>query len=124
MMAIPVLPVHSENNMKPIFACLVIGILSLPTSILSAKKPNALFLMSDDLNTALSGFGHPQCKTPELDKLAERGPRLRTCIANTPFAGVAGVSYVRALSLRQRHVGQCRYPARQHARRRNDVSVV
>ena len=44
---------------------------------ISAKKskPNVLFLMSDDLNTALSGFGHPQCKTPELDKLARRGIR-------------------------------------------------
>ena len=39
----------------------------------AAKPPNALFFMSDDLNTALSGFGHPQCKTPHLDKLAERG---------------------------------------------------
>ena len=36
--------------MKSKFACLVTGILSLAPSVLSAKKPNVLFLMSDDLN--------------------------------------------------------------------------
>ena len=78
--------------MKPIFACLVIGILSLPTSILSAKKPNVLFLMSDDLNTALSGFGHPQCKTPELDKLAERGLRFENMHCQYPVCGASRVA--------------------------------
>jgi iduronate 2-sulfatase len=34
------------------------------TGLAEDKKPNVLFIMSDDLNTALSGFGHPQCKTP------------------------------------------------------------
>ena len=40
-----------------------------------SDKPNVLFIISDDLNTALSGFGHPQCETPNLDKLASRGMR-------------------------------------------------
>ena len=95
-MTIPVLPVQ-ENNMKPIFACLVIGILSLATSILSAKKPNVLFLMSDDLNTALSGFGHPQCKTPELDKLAERGMRFENMHCQYPVCGASRASLMSGL---------------------------
>jgi iduronate 2-sulfatase len=33
--------------------------------------PNVLFIMSDDLNTALSGYGHPECKTPNLDKFSK-----------------------------------------------------
>lgn len=37
------------------------------------KKPNVLLIMADDLNTALSGYGHPQCRTPNLDRLASRG---------------------------------------------------
>jgi len=37
------------------------------------KRPNVLLIMADDFNTALSGYGHPQCKTPNLDRLAARG---------------------------------------------------
>jgi arylsulfatase A-like enzyme len=43
----------------------------LPTVL--AGRPNVLFLIADDLNTALSGYGHPQCRTPHLDRLAKRG---------------------------------------------------
>ncbi len=39
----------------------------------AADRPNVLFLIADDLNTALSGYGHPQCRTPNLDRLAARG---------------------------------------------------
>ncbi|OUX21686.1 MAG: hypothetical protein CBE15_09525, partial [Euryarchaeota archaeon TMED255] len=83
--------------MKPIFACLLIGILTFATSVLSAKKPNILFLMSDDLNTALSGFGHPQCKTPELDKLAERGMRFENMHCQYPVCGASRASLMSGL---------------------------
>ena len=78
--------------MKSKYAYLLIGILSLAKSILWAKKPNVLFLMSDDLNTALSGFGHPQCKTPELDKLAERGLRFENMHCQYPVCGASRAS--------------------------------
>ena len=32
------------------------------TAIAHAAKPNVLFVISDDLNTALSGLGHPECR--------------------------------------------------------------
>ncbi|MBT5690952.1 MAG: sulfatase [Opitutae bacterium] len=83
--------------MKSKFAYLVIGILSLATSVLSAKKPNVLFLMSDDLNTALSGFGHPQCKTPELDKLASRGMRFENMHCQYPVCGASRASLMSGL---------------------------
>ena len=41
----------------------------------TGSQPNVLLLMADDLNTALSGFGHPQCQTPRLDRLAREGVR-------------------------------------------------
>lgn len=83
--------------MKSKYAYLLIGILSLSTSILWAKKPNVLFLMSDDLNTALSGFGHPQCKTPELDKLAERGMRFENMHCQYPVCGASRASLMSGL---------------------------
>jgi len=78
-------------------AVLVTVILALTTLSLSAKKPNVLFLMSDDLNTALSGFGHPQCKTPELDKLAERGMRFENMHCQYPVCGASRASLMSGL---------------------------
>ena len=65
----------------------------------SAKKskPNVLFIMSDDLNTALSGFGHPQCKTPELDKLAIRGMRFENMHCQYPVCGASRASLMSGL---------------------------
>jgi iduronate 2-sulfatase len=57
-----------------------------------AKKPNVLFIMSDDLNTALSGFGHPQCETPELDALADRGVRFDNMHCQYPVCGASRAS--------------------------------
>jgi choline-sulfatase len=58
----------------------------------SRKKPNILFLMSDDLCTALSGFGHPQCKTPNLDKLANRGIKFERAYCQYPVCGPSRTS--------------------------------
>lgn len=43
--------------------------------VCAAERPNVLFLMSDDLNNSLGCYGHPLVKTPNLDRLAERGVR-------------------------------------------------
>jgi choline-sulfatase len=60
-------------------------------------KPNILFIMSDDLNTALSGFGHPECKTPELDKLAARGVRFENMHCQYPVCGASRASLMSGL---------------------------
>jgi len=62
-----------------------------------ARKPNVLFIMSDDLNTSLSGFGHPQCKTPELDRLADRGMRFENMHCQYPVCGASRASLMAGL---------------------------
>ena len=71
--------------------------LTLVSTAIAAKAPNVLFLMSDDLSTALSGFGHPQCKTPELDKLAERGMRFENMHCQYPVCGASRASLMSGL---------------------------
>lgn len=71
--------------------------LALVSPTIAAKTPNVLFLMSDDLNTALSGFGHPQCKTPELDKLAGRGLRFENMHCQYPVCGASRASLMSGL---------------------------
>ena len=61
------------------------------------RKPNILLLMSDDLNSALSGFGHPQCKTPRLDALAKRGVRFENMHCQYPVCGSSRASLMTGL---------------------------
>jgi len=56
------------------------------------KRPNVLFIISDDLCTALSGFGHPQCKTPNLDRLARRGMIFERAYCQFPVCGPSRAS--------------------------------
>ncbi len=60
-------------------------------------KPNVLLLMSDDLNTSLSGYGHPQCKTPRLDELAKRGMRFENMHCQYPVCGASRASLMTGL---------------------------
>ena len=72
----------------------------VPTSAAEPQKPakpNVLFLISDDLNTALSGFGHPQCKTPNLDRLAARGVKFENMHCQYPVCGSSRASIMSGL---------------------------
>lgn len=69
----------------------------IPQSSAHAEKPNVLFLIADDLNTALSGFGHKQCKTPNLDRLAERGVKFENMHCQYPVCGASRASIMSGL---------------------------
>ena len=59
---------------------------------LRASKPNVLFIMADDLNSALSGYGHPECKTPNLDRFADSGVRFTQAFCQFPLCGPSRAS--------------------------------
>ena len=69
-----------------------------PLAADGAKRPvNVVLLMADDLSTALSGFGHPQCKTPHLDALASRGMRFESMHCQYPVCGSSRASLMTGL---------------------------
>ena len=61
------------------------------------RKTNVLFIISDDLCTALSGYGHPQCKTPNLDRLAKRGVQFERAYSQFPLCGPARAAIMTGL---------------------------
>ncbi|VGO18325.1 sulfatase [Pontiella sulfatireligans] len=82
------------NHILPVIIC------ALSFNLVAAErpqKPNVLFLMSDDLNTALSGFGHQQCKTPNLDRLAQRGVKFESMHCQYPLCGPSRSSIMSGL---------------------------
>jgi arylsulfatase A-like enzyme len=51
----------------------------------SLEKPNVLFIIVDDLNDYLGTFGgHPQSKTPNIDKLAAQSVQFTNAQTNAP----------------------------------------
>ena len=50
------------------------------------KPMNSLVLMSDEHNPKILGcYGHPMARTPNLDRLAERGVRFTSAYCNSPI---------------------------------------
>jgi len=71
--------------------------MTIGSAFAEPKQPNVLFLIADDLNTALSGFGHSQCKTPNLDRLAERGVKFENMHCQYPVCGSSRASIMSGL---------------------------
>lgn len=62
-------------------------------------QPNFIFLLCDDLNDALSGMGgHPQAKTPNIDRLMAKGVRFENAQVNVPICGPSRASCLTGLA--------------------------
>ena len=62
-----------------------------------AQQPNVLFLICDDLNCDLACYGHPQVKTPNLDRLAQRGVLFPNTHCQYPLCGPSRASFMTGL---------------------------
>lgn len=60
---------------------------SATASATTGKRPNVLFLISDDLNNFLGCYGDPRAKTPNIDRLASRGVTFQKAYCTYPLCG-------------------------------------
>lgn len=62
---------------------------------MSEKRPNVLWLMSDQHNANCTGYaGHPNVRTPNLDRIAARGVHFRQAFANNPICAPSRISFI------------------------------
>jgi len=66
------------------------------------KRPNIIFILADDLGWGdLGCYGHPQIKTPNLDRLARQGALFTQFYVNGPVCSPSRTAFM-----------TCHYPAR------------
>lgn len=64
----------SGNLMRLVLLCLTLSTALVPLNAQTKPSPNVLFIAIDDLNDWIGCMkGHPQARTPNMDRLAERG---------------------------------------------------
>jgi uncharacterized sulfatase len=88
-----------EAAMRKILFCTLVTLLwtSAATAGEKAKKRNVLFIAVDDLNTNLGCYGHPLVKTPNMDRLAQRGMRFHRAYCQYPLCNPSRASIMTGL---------------------------
>ncbi|MGE3809783.1 MAG: sulfatase-like hydrolase/transferase, partial [Gemmataceae bacterium] len=59
-----------------------------------AAQPDVLFVVADDLNMMIGCYGHPLAKTPNMDRLAERGVRFEQAYCQDPVCNPSRTSFL------------------------------
>ncbi len=78
-----------------LFLIICFGALSITAVAQSKKKPNVLFIISDDLTTtAVSSYGNTACSTPNIDALAQKGVKYTRAYTQYPICGPSRASFM------------------------------
>lgn len=82
---------------KRIISGLLLVMLSFGIS--AQDKPNVLMIVLDDLNNYIGAMqGHPQAKTPNIDKLAQEGVLFSNAHSNVPICMPSRASFMNGIS--------------------------
>jgi len=73
----------------------ILAIISFSASGFAAKKPNILFILTDQQHPAIAGYrGNPVVKTPNLDALASEGTHFSRSYVQSPVCGPSRASFM------------------------------
>ena len=86
-----------KKNMK-LKKLFTIGLTLFILSGSGQEKPNVLFIAVDDLNDWIGAMnGHPDVKTPNMDKLASKGVLFTNAHCQAPLCGPSRASIMTGL---------------------------
>src|SRR5688572_21763411 len=76
--------VKVASHLIVLSVALVVAVSFAPSPAHATDRPNVIIILADDLGYGdLSCYGHPEYKTPHLDRMAAQGARLTQF--NTPM---------------------------------------
>lgn len=114
-----------SRRIRPVLAlAAILASVWPPEATLASERPNVLFIICDDLNDSVEGMGgHPQARTPNVDRLAEQGVMFTNAHNPQPWCAPSRASLWSGL-----HPVRSGYHGRGHWRRhpvlRNTVTVM
>src|SRR6185295_948204 len=85
---------------------LILLLLLVLTPAFAAEKLNVLLIISDDLRDTVGCYGNAQVKTPNIDRLAQRGVRFDHAYVQYPVCNPSRTSFLTGLRCEQTRVVQ------------------
>ncbi len=79
-----------------------------------AKKPNILWLVTEDMGPEQACYGHPEVFTPTIDRLAAEGVRYANAFTVTPVCSTSRSSFMTGMNACSIGAHQHRTPSNRH----------
>ncbi len=82
-----------QKNSRLLYAVLAACLLAAPANVMASQKSNVLFIAVDDLRDWVGHLGgHPNAKTPNIDRLAKRGVSFTRAYCSAPLCNPSRIS--------------------------------